>query len=444
MPAGWICVGLTLAGAIATWRGPFWGLLGLIALLPFDSPLPWGVIVIYTNEAYLAGMALAFFVDLARRPAKLPAYFKFSWPFLIFLGAVALSIFPAVEKWATVRQFLRWNEFFLVLLIARFGLENRKQFNTLLQVLFGLGIVASAVGLYQHFMGAQLAGNAAMAASDLDRMAQGDNVFRAYSTFGHANQFAGFLILLLPLTFESFLENNNLRWQFVMGLVTLILALALAMTYSRGGWLSALLAIGIVMAYYIPRNLVKSMALFAVFLLMLLVLPLSLPNLNSRFTSMMETKKDTAVSGRFTYQKIALEIIAAKPVLGHGAGNYLQAITPYFKLYPGEIKYLDKHIHNMYSQIAIETGLLGLSAFLFFIGITIVRFLRNFRGIPDPKDRAMVVALLASMFAYLLHNNFDVLIIYARGIHFALILGLGLAFKMLVQEDFHGAEIQSR
>lgn len=433
MTGGLICAGLAVLGAMLTiWR-PFLGLLFLIALIPFDYALHLGTVTIYTNEAYLAGMAIALMLDLARRPGQIPAYLRFAWPFLIFLGAVVLSAFPAASKLATLKQFLRWNEFFLVLLLTRFGLENRKQFDVLLNVLFAFGIVASVVGLYQHFVGAQ-AGSALQAAG-LDRMSQTPGVVRAYSTFGHANQFAGYLILLLPLTFETFLENTNLGWQFIMGLVTLILALALAMTYSRGGWLSALLAIGLVIAYYIPRNLIKSMTLFAIFLLMLLVLPLSLPNLNSRLNSMMDAKKDTAISGRIIYQKIAMELIRKQPVLGYGAGNYYHAIEPYFKLYPGDIKYLDKHIHNMYSQIAIETGLLGLGAFAFFIGMTLVRFLKNFRGIPEPKDRAMVIALLASLFAYLLHNNFDVLIIYARGVHFALIIGIGMSFKMLVQPE---------
>lgn len=419
---GAVLLGLLAAAGLAlAWHRRAWALAGLLLLLPFDLAWEMGGFTVYTNEAYLTGVALGMAVWLARRAPAREAALRYLWPFGVFLGAVLLSLAAAEDPVAGVKQSLRWGEFMVALLLARYAVENRAQFYRILGVLFVSGLAASAVGLYQYFSGhAPEAG--------LDAMSRITGVVRAQGTFGHANQFAGFLILLLPLAFELFLENEHLRWQLVMGLVTLALGLALAATYSRGGWLSAMLATGLVLVYYIPRNLVRSSVLFGVFIILIFVLPTSLTKLNTRLTSLVQAKHDTAVTGRLFYQKFAWSLIRRRPWLGYGAGNYGRELQRHADEVGGDMIYLDKHIHNLYSQIALETGGVGLAAWLLFLGVYVGRYLRGFLSIRGDRRRAMVVAMLAAVFAFLFHNNFDVLIIYARGVHFAVVLSLGLAF----------------
>ncbi|MEW6516881.1 MAG: O-antigen ligase family protein [candidate division FCPU426 bacterium] len=422
-----LALALCLAGWLLAVRDPFWAVVGMAVLLPFDFALELPPTV-YTNEVYLLGVGLGFILRHFKQGSFWKDLGKVYWIFLPFMVAVALSALDAVDFWGVVKQCIRWGEFLLVMLVAGTCFRDHTRFNLLLRVIIGAGLLASLMGLTQHFTGLNLFSSSA----GLDGMNQVKGVMRAHSTFGHANQFAGFLILLIPLALELFFEQQQPRGLVLMGVVVLILGLTLATTYSRGGWLSTFLAVGILLLYYIPKNILRSLLLFLVFIALLLVLPFYVSKLNSRLGSLTNVKEDTAVTGRVFYQKLGWRLIAQKPVFGHGGGNYLIAIQSSLKAYPGETPYLDKHIHNLYTQIGVETGLLGLAAFSFFIIMTFVRLLRNLKTIPTFADRAMLVALAASCLAFLFHNMFDVLVIYARGIHLALVIGIGFGYRRLV------------
>ena len=426
MEHGLLAAALAVLGAVLVGWNRLAALVGLVLLLPFDAALKLGPFHVYTLEAFLAGLTPVLAWQWGRDPAVRKRLFDYLTPFLPFFAVVGLSILAAEDPAAGFKQWLRWAEFGVVLALARFAVPDRRRFYVLLGVVFFSGALTSAVGLIQYFGGQDAGG--AMAA-----MSQVSGVVRASATFGHPNQFAGFLILLLPLSFELFLENERPLWQVFMGLVTLVLGLALAVTYSRGGWLSAMLAMVLVLAYYIPRNLFRSTLLLAAFVAIIFLLPTSMTNLNARLSSLVEGKTDTAVTGRLGYQRLAVRMLAKRPWLGYGAGNYGREIAKYTDEVKGDIIYLDKHIHNMYSQIALETGLVGLAAFLGFLAVMLRRLWRGFRTVSEPRRRAMLVALGASVLAFMCHNNFDVLIIYGRGVHFALVLSLGPAFAALAE-----------
>lgn len=429
-----LALALCVAGAILIVVNPFWAVIGVAVLLPLDFPLELPPTV-YINEMYLLGLGLGFvFRGIKSGPSFWRPLGREYWIFLPFLAAVALSAFGAQDLGGVVKQVIRWSEVLLVMLVAGTSFRNQAEYNILIKVLICAGLVASLLGLVQHFSGYDLF---PMAVPGLDGMNQVKGVLRAHSTFGHANQFAGFLILLIPLALELFFEQQKLRDLVVMGIVVLILGLTLATTYSRGGWVSTFLAVIILLLYYIPKNILRSLLLFLVFVALLLVLPFYVSKLNARLGSLSKVQEDTAVTGRIFYQKLGWQLILKKPVFGYGGGNYRLAVRSSLQAYPGETPYLDKHIHNLYTQLGIETGLLGLAAFGFFVLMVFVRLLRHLRDIPNFADRAMLVALAASCLAFLFHNLFDVLVIYARGIHLALVIGMGVGFRQL-QEREHG------
>lgn len=417
--------GLGLGGSNA-----FLALLGTAVLTPFDFALQFGGATIYTNEAYLAGVAAGLLWQYGRRPGRLREAAAAGWPPLLFLAAVLLSVPGAQDSAAAWKQGLRWAEFALVFLLAATAVRKREQATRLLQVLFGAAAALAAFGLFQCLMGDRWAANVAQAARRVDTM-QGIAATRAYATFGHPNLFAGYLILVLPLAFGSLLEEKHRLRQVLLGAVVLVMGLALALTYSRGGWLGAGAGLGLVLGSYFPRHPRKAAWILFAAVAVAAGMLLSSPKLQARLSALGSVSRDAAVTGRIGYQKMALAMIREKPWLGHGGGNYPRVLERYVQSDSKGHKYLDAHIHNLYSQIAIETGVAGLAAFLAFIGIAIGYVVRGVRRLPPGEDRTRLIAALAGAVAFLIHNNFDVLIVTSRGIHFALILGLGSALAVL-------------
>jgi putative inorganic carbon (hco3(-)) transporter len=421
-------LGLAAAGAGLSLGSLFWALLGVVLLIPCDLPLAFGSFIIYTNEAYLAGVAAGLAWRLSRPGALRSEAWTAAWPLLPFLAVAGLSLLGAADRAAGIKQWLRWGEFALVFILARCAVSDRAQFDRLVKGLLVLVLTVSALGVAQHFLGAGWgAGWFPTAAPGADAM-QGIRETRAYATFGHPNQFAGYLVLWLPLALVLFLMQEHWRGALGYGLLVLLPGAALVLTYSRGGWVGTGLAVALVLGIAFRRRPAK----VGMVLLLLAAAGAGLfaaaPTLRQRVASLVRAGEDTAVTGRIGYQRTALAMVRERPWLGQGAGNYPGILERYAPQGSPERIYLGAHIHNLYAQIAIETGLLGLAAFLGFLGLTLFRLIRGVRRVPDPADRLVLWALLAGGIAFLFHNNFDVLTIYARGIHFALLLGLGLAF----------------
>jgi hypothetical protein len=125
------------------------------------------------------------------------------------------------------------------------------------------------------------------------------------------------------------------------------------------------------------------------------------------------TAQDSSVDGRLTALRIGGLMWRDHPLTGVGKGNYYRAYSDYYWRVDPQFKSIPTATHNTYAQIAAETGLLGLVAFLGVL-VAIVTGLRSARrrsaeaGLP-----AMVMLLQAievSLYGYLvtslfLHDN---------------------------------------
>jgi len=73
-----------------------------------------------------------------------------------------------------------------------------------------------------------------------------------------------------------------------------------------------------------------------------------------------------AISDRLLYQQIAAQMIKEKPLLGVGYKNFVRVMDDYSEVELAP--YQHQPVHNIYSLVAAETGIIGLIVFLMFIG----------------------------------------------------------------------------
>lgn len=417
---------LFAAGAGLGFTHLFAALCGLIVLIPLDLPLELGKTTVYTNEAYLAGLAVGLAWHAARSANLRRIVWFCLWPLLPFLGLAALSIAGATNPAAGCKQWLRWAEFALALCATGAAVQKQADFKRFGTWLLAVVFAVSLLGILQSTWGAAwtMALNPVQPGADA---MQGIHATRASATFGHPNQFAGFLELWLPWALACLLLAGTWRSQTASGAVTLAAALALALTFSRGAWVGTVAGAGLFLIAAVRLRPWPVVAVVLAALMAAAALWLVSPDLRARIRSFSAAKQDAAAAGRVDYQKLAWAMVRERPWLGHGAGNYPGVLERYQKRGLADHAYVNSHIHNLVAQVAIETGFLGAAAFLFFLGLALWRFLANLQRLTAPGDRLLLMALFSGAVAFLIHNQFDVLTVYARGIHFALLLGLGMA-----------------
>jgi O-antigen ligase len=299
-----------------------------------------------------------------------------------------------------------------------------------LRLLMGVGLVSALLGLVQTALGPQSPLNTG---TGLLTLSQGA-VLRAYGTFGHPNQLAGYLILILPATAVTCLAPGSWRQRLFPGISLAVMAAALLLTFSRGAWLGLGLVGLMLAALLVPRAgwwraLVAGVVVLGLIYAGLRVLPGPGHLIAQRAVSLQHPGQEDSVHFREVCVATALSMAREHPWVGFGAGEYNRNIRRFFdeRYYAWDA--INKHIHNLYLQILVETGALGLLGFLFWLGYWVAVPWRRFGILPPGYARSLLAAVLAGVLAFFIHNNFDVLTVFARGTHAAVLLGLGMAWS---------------
>lgn len=194
----------------------------------------------------------------------------------------------------------------------------------------------------------------------------GTTYLRAVATFPDPHMLAFFLGMLLPLALGLYLKNKK-----TIHLVAFFaMLLADLLTFSRGGYLG--LFMGFLLTIGFPWNrLGKSVRVGLAVVFLTGVMPLFIPGpVSERFVSSFNFKEGSNI-GRVETWKKAEKIIAEHPFFGVGIGNYALEIDP-------KADYRDPtYAHSLYLDVAAETGIFGLLAWLGFLFTLSVSFLKK-------------------------------------------------------------------
>jgi putative inorganic carbon (hco3(-)) transporter len=431
-----LALGIAVTAAFFAWRKPVFGVSLAIFMLPFDWPVRLGALTVYSNEWLLLGLCAGWAARWARHQTwQQTRWGDFLWA-VPFLGAVLLSGINALAWSSVFKQFLRYAQMVLLAAYTAQAGLTEKEILEQLRLYMVMALVAAGIGIFQSLAGPSAALNAGREAFTL----YDGHVMRAYGPIGHPNQLAGYLILILPAAVVDifYVSPGRRRWGS-LALAAVLLA-ALAMTFSRGAWLGlAVTGLGL-FVFLVPRvwfwrGLILGGLVMGLGYGGMKLFPGPGVLVADRLNSMQHPQQEDSVNFRKVCLETAVKMIRVHPWLGYGAGEYQVNIRKYFdeKYYAWSA--MNKHIHNLYAQIAMESGLLGLGGFLIWLGYWLwvpgKRLLAFKPGLP----RSYLAASLAGIVAFFLHNHFDVLTIFARGTHAALVMGLAMALAFLQPEE---------
>jgi O-antigen ligase len=201
---------------------------------------------------------------------------------------------------------------------------------------------------------------------------------RSYTVFGNPNIYALYLVSVIGLIL-GFAEADLPKWARLLYRIIMILALiSLYFTYSRWGWLLALLLLG--WGFGRGKGL-KSRLLFMAVIMILF----TLEGFQSRFFSVV-AGQDSSVAYRLRIWKGVSRILKSNWLWGVGPGNFRQV---YLQAQVGNT--FSWHAHSFYLQLWVEFGLANLLLGIVWGGTAIVRIWRDVSA--DPSRRAICLGI---------------------------------------------------
>ncbi|MCD6309173.1 MAG: O-antigen ligase family protein [Candidatus Eremiobacteraeota bacterium] len=238
-----------------------------------------------------------------------------------------------------------------------------------------------------------------------------------YSIFYQADIFAAYLLLFFPLTVIFFVVGKNESSNLLCGALSLLFGVCLLLTYSRAGWLSAIVVIMMGLIYLLTRYSEfryrwKWIVIKIVLMLILTVIGgrllsgegfgLSLPWKVKQGAVALASGRDHSVTARLVFWKAAVKIAQMKPFLGVGPDLF----SRYYARVQDDLRYFSRYVHSSFFEFWCETGYPGIIFILGFLGIL---FYYLFSGIPDSgePEGILYVGGLCSLAGGLVHSLVD-------------------------------------
>jgi O-antigen ligase len=257
------------------------------------------------------------------------------------------------------------------------------------------------------------------------------------------------VVLAMALPFPAYrLAAARGADRLIPALTSLLLALALLYTFSRGAWLALLLAI-VVTGLVVERRVIVVMALIGVVAFTIaLVLPRHLlyaDRANERFDLVAATFGRVEALGegdlRVSFVANAMPIVRDHPLLGAGPGRYGGAVarsfgSPLYRTYTEGTAPVGRTVDKFWLHLLVESGVLGVAAFLGALLAGVVDALRRARRpLADARDaesgaRLLLAAAAATVLVVALDGVTE-MVLEGNTVSFAAWFCLGLATSLL-------------
>jgi len=341
--------------------------------------------------ALVAALLGAAFLRASRGGDRPPGAAPLRTAGLVLLGAQLLSVAAAGSRSEAAVPLLITFAGVSLVACAREGLFRREAVEALLPWISAVALIFAAIGIAQQFLGKE-----------------------AVSTEGNRNYAGALAALLLPPAVAF--SRRGPSWSRVLsgGAAAGLMAL-LILSESRGGVLAALaglLVAGIAMGI---RKVPKGAAVAGAAVLLLAALVAGLQGARQLSPERMET-----AGFRLEAWKSGLRMLARRPVLGWGAGNFAREYPPFrsqaeFRL---SHKYVDegfKEVEDPHSSgvaLGVESGAAGLLAFLLLVYVAARLWRYYVKAAEEPGTAAALAGLGGGAAAYLVAGLFNTLTLH--------------------------------
>ncbi len=414
----------------------------LIGLLVF-SPLVFGTVQVWS----ISIMHLATIIMLALWFLKMNAQGRFrlvrtplDLPILAFGAIAVVSTATSVYFNESKTELFKILNYILLYYIVVNNIKDFKRIKRVITILIVIGCGLALYGLYNYLNGIEMI-------YGLEKKAYLGNLT---ATYVNSNSMSAYLALTIPLAVGLFLSGILGRQSgdgksrprittFILPPAIFVMTAALIFTHSRDGWISFFGSIFFLslLLLRIRHKTPKTLTRIAVTILVTLIIlgtagstSLYQAVKNKSAASLSNPFRGVPLESRIEVYRGSLQMIAHRPLLGVGPGNFPL-------VYP---RYRDKkHIifmnetHNDYLQFASEMGIFSLAAFLVLLFLYFRNGIRYLLSSKNMYSLGLTLGCMVSIAGVALHASMDFPFqIPANALTFWVILGLTVSIGRTV------------
>ncbi|MBI4611300.1 MAG: O-antigen ligase family protein [Candidatus Rokubacteria bacterium] len=298
-----------------------------------------------------------------------------AYTFAAFFATGLGMILGQVKILAGALFVLKYVQYVVIYFMVVNNLRERRQYERFLVALLSTAAVSALIGILQ--------------------IPSGGRVSAPFEgSRGEPNTFGGYLVLMLAVVAGLYLTSDSLRRKVLLAGSAALILLPLLFTLSRASYLALIALAGALFAWSERKRF-----LAALFALALALLPVVTPKavvdrvlytitqpFHSEQVQLGEVRLDTSTSARLRdWRQAFFEDWTAHPLFGYGVTGY-------------------RFIDAQYPRVLVETGLVGLSAFL-WLQFSLLRQTRSIlKTTRDPLFKGVALGFLAGLVALVAHS----------------------------------------
>lgn len=358
--------------------------------------------------------------------------------------AGGLSLLTARDPGRTLEGLMQLAKDGLVAVLVVILIQRAVALRRVLWALLAAGLLMATISVHQHVtenFGADYWGLA------IDPVSYERTAFRVVGPIGDPNYYGMVLLVLIPVALDRIAGSRGMVARALAVAALAMCSLAIVFTYSRGALVAllAMLALLVLIRRPRPRHILAVVALAA--LMSPLVPATYVQRMGTVFQKMgalvgtitrpseATAIEDASFRGRLSENLVAVRMLLDHPVAGIGLDNYPIRYQDYSQELLLDPRGEDRAPHNLYLEVAAETGIVGLLAFGtvlwgIFRGILSARRslrdpeLARIRGMVDAVAVAFTGWLVSSLFLHASHTRY-----------FWLLAGIALALPRVAETE---------
>jgi hypothetical protein len=368
----------------------------ILCIAAFGGVSPWTILLLETASAGLlvACVALALVQGI---PAIRGNALYVPMAALAAIVVWQLTFGLTAYRHDTVEQALLFIAYAVLIFVTHQWLASTENIHTFAVVLTCAGFAISIFAVIQD-----LTTNGQI--YWLRRPAEGGWIYGPYVNHNH---YAGLMELVTPLALPLALKSGHDVGRRLFYLCALVwMPTTLFLSESRGGMIAmsvqAVLTVLFLVAWNgrIRKRTVVVPVAIGLILIAALLTWLGGVRLARRISSSSPVYGEVL---RTSVAKDSVRMIADRPLLGFGFGTFPEVYPAYQSFYTS---FYVNEAHNDFVQVVVETGLIGLAAMLWFIGIVYRSALSALVPYPSHRDMLRGAALI-SCTGLLVHSFID-------------------------------------
>src|SRR5215216_5645388 len=438
----YVLVGLaSLIGFVATVASVEFGLL----LLVFITYTRFSDIVVHNYNApsiaksFIVLLLIAIFIRWAIA-AERPRGLLLPTLMVAAYGLVGFtSLLYAPDKDAVMYSLSNYVKDALIAIVVVALLKRPQQFRNVIYTLLVIGVFIGSISVHQYVTRNFRSNYGGFAVAEYMNIVEHKNDYRLSGPVGDPNFFAQVMVVLALLGMERLVHDQSRLVKILAGLCAAASALTVIFTFSRGATVA--LVLSLIVFFWIYR--LKPVQIIVVLLFGILLLFFAPPTYFERVLTIRDllpssngqinVRSDRAIQGRASENLTAWVMLTRHPVLGVGLNNFQSLYQEYTKSLGLAPSANNRSPHNLYLEVAAETGFVGLTVFLLMIYYafrSILYAIRRFRelGLDDYSHMAtgFAIAFIGYMFAAVFVHA-----AYPR--YFYLLLGIAYALPVILE-----------